>query len=200
MGNFFFPVEQHFWDCVFLRGCEKKIGNIAYLLTWHRRVLSLTFSFYLWIMAKGSLMTKMLPLGSLLWMETIYLIIWSNMSYKWKLRSEVVVFFHFVNMRSLLTSYIHQMHILKTLNILLLYSITVFSLLKRNIWRNCHQLCGFSAGVIVKMASLTYDLIPSMHPCFFTLFGSLNFMRPSELSESLTKARVWTQKQPFIFN
>lgn len=91
MGNFFFPVEQHFWDCVFLRGREKKIGNITYLLTWHRRVLSFTFSFYLWIKAKGSLKTKMLPLGSLLWMETIYPIIWSNMCHKYRLRSEVVV-------------------------------------------------------------------------------------------------------------
>jgi hypothetical protein len=45
VGQFLFPTEQHFWDYVFPRGHEKKIGNITYLLTRHRRVLSFCIFF-----------------------------------------------------------------------------------------------------------------------------------------------------------
>ena len=47
VGQFLFWAEQHFWYYVFLRGREKKIGNITYLLTWHRRGLSLYIFFLL---------------------------------------------------------------------------------------------------------------------------------------------------------
>ena len=65
---------------------------------------------------------------------------------------------------------------------------------------HCHHICGFSAGFIVKMVSHIYDLATNRHFFLFLLFGSLDFIRSSELSESLMKVRVWTQKQSFSLN
>lgn len=53
----------------FLRGHEKKIENITYLLTWHGRFFHFAFSCYLCEMAKSSSKAKMLPLESLPWMK-----------------------------------------------------------------------------------------------------------------------------------
>lgn len=61
VGQFLFATEQHFWDYVFLRGHEKKIGNIC----WHdiERPFHFAFSFPFWTKVKRPLKDKNVSFG-----------------------------------------------------------------------------------------------------------------------------------------